>query len=1509
MSQYNYVVTVYDSNSITGAIYADLFGDGIDRLILVKPKSLLIYDINKGDLIIPNNLESNEVSDIPILRLVGEISTYKNIIQIAPWRPKGQEFDDILIYTEQYELILIRAYKLQNIEDNSTDSSVLYLNVIQSKDLFRPNLRKSNNIKMIIDSYIQRIILLIYEGCLQVVDCYTDLSLKMSVFTPPIMLRLSELNILDLCLINSSSNKCLLGILYDSGYSEDPRLLKLIDLPSDLKSWTYNMRIGMKIPSNIMKIVNYEDFNNDPLSNGLLLFGDGSVFYLTIGEILYNNNENLISQPLFIQCNFPSNYLEKVESGLTLPNIVDAIPIDGKLKRWLVLDNTGGLFIMVVYKDQNLKIENIKVDILGQYSPFSVLLSLKNDIYFIGSKICDSLVLYIYHNKPLIMQIIHNIGPIRDLLFIRDNEYREDIVNENPLSNTQISKNLSLPLVAACGFGNSGSFKIICNGIGLNQYLILQDLIIPYTTRLYHIRLRNTKFDMGSYSKIYIIQSGHNFTKFFTYNMKQEDFNDTYYLNIRKEVDTDYQNNTNFTMSNNIHPRSFSSNSLLSMKEVELSGLISNEETLQICFCSNGYFVQVTPRGIFTHGIGKDNKLNAWIFQDFLKSDTCELKEFFNKFNHSELNIEKAHIDEKNSFIVLCLTFGVILVGRVEELGFRVVTSKIVSQILEELNKVDIDTNFDNFNFVDEISSCGVFFRTDQILIFISTWQQPDILCFEFNSDLQSTGDQTINLICRFHTGFQNHELLITCIYVSILSQEDGHKKNHKSIDYPLYVLIGTSQGHLQLYYDSSLSSKALENNFETMNTNLDKSKSNILFYSCDNTRSKEFELFSTWKVSNTYISNIYPLNMHNNDINLLICCEQPKILHWKPSYKENSIGLWTFYNIHSPWISQAIQLDSCDTKLTSTSKSHETFILYLCHHIDQNLNASCKLANTQPQEELNIRSNIEKPNIIKLTHSLRASSIDILQQYHCRSLQLNFTPERICYISNLNVYVVVGIWEKGLMKNSKSENKFLIQNNSTLKSSLSFVQALMCVISANNLEILHFKTLESSVYPTCLEYIELNINQTPENISESFIVLGTNKVGHINDYSNKSPNIDLPIGKLTLFSIRKLHSKFIVDEETSINAEGCPYAITRFQLGTILVAVENSVVTYEIIQYSTSSNYLKDTSILPSSSSSSSSCLLLDTLPENEKTPKFKFNKINSYSTHTMIVFLKLWKDEYLLVGDLMRSVGLWKYDKVAKQFEEICRDPSLAWVMDGIFINKNLYMVSDENKNVRILTKPENPINDEMDTVLQSIAHFHSGEIVSTFQKGKLMMPYPRCLQEINNIGLDFCHSLYSEQIVFGTAQGSMSVIFSLNADYKMFLQLIMFEEAIIAAIKKSLRTIYKDCKVCNLSIKQIKQLYIKESSSSFSGVIGTIGGEDVTPFQWNLSKNYQDYNYEYECSGASRGFISGDIIELFLKFSNELQEMVIQELKAIQIDNITIPETSKQLEHIIQQLRNIH
>lgn len=142
-------------------------------------------------------------------------------------------------------------------------------------------------------------------------------------------------------------------------------------------------------------------------------------------------------------------------------------------------------------------------------------------------------------------------------------------------------------------------------------------------------------------------------------------------------------------------------------------------------------------------------------------------------------------------------------------------------------------------------------------------------------------------------------------------------------------------------------------------------------------------------------------------------------------------------------------------------------------------------------------------------------------------------------------------------------------------------------------------------------------------------------------------------------------------------------------------------------------------------------------------------------------MLYLKA-KGDFILVGDLMRSMALLAYKPLEGRLDEIAHDFSPNWMTGVEIVDDDTFLGAENSFNLFTCQKDSAATSDEERNHLQQVGRFHLGDFVNVFRTGSLVM----------NHTLDQSAPITSS-VMFGTVRGSIGVVAGLPKELFEFLQ----------------------------------------------------------------------------------------------------------------------------------------
>ncbi|XP_014678579.1 PREDICTED: DNA damage-binding protein 1-like [Priapulus caudatus] len=124
--------------------------------------------------------------------------------------------------------------------------------------------------------------------------------------------------------------------------------------------------------------------------------------------------------------------------------------------------------------------------------------------------------------------------------------------------------------------------------------------------------------------------------------------------------------------------------------------------------------------------------------------------------------------------------------------------------------------------------------------------------------------------------------------------------------------------------------------------------------------------------------------------------------------------------------------------------------------------------------------------------------------------------------------------------------------------------------------------------------------------------------------------------------------------------------------------------------------------------------------------------------------------KGDFILVGDMMRSITLLAYKPMEGSLEEISRDFNPNWMTAIEILDDDTFLGAENSSNLFTCQKDSAATTDEERQHLQEVGLYHLGEMVNCFRHGSLVMQHPG----ENSTPTQGC-------VLFGTVNGAIGLV----------------------------------------------------------------------------------------------------------------------------------------------------
>ncbi|GFX77483.1 DNA damage-binding protein 1 [Trichonephila clavipes] len=447
--------------------------------------------------------------------------------------------------------------------------------------------------------------------------------------------------------------------------------------------------------------------------------------------------------------------------------------------------------------------------------------------------------------------------------------------------------------------------------------------------------------------------------------------------------------------------------------------------------------------------------------------------------------------------------------------------------------------------------------------------------------------------------------------------------------------------------------------------------------------------------------------------------------------------------------------------------------------------------------------------------HALLIGTIDEIQKLHIRNVPLGESPRRIAYQEDTQTFGVITTRidfhdSTGLQPTRRSASTQAL-NSSASTSSNSIIKVTqssgtsaddcgqevdvynLLIIDQHTFEVLHAHQFLPNEY--AISIISTKLGEDPN----TYYVVGTAIVN--------SDESEPKQGRFVTFLWKDSKLQQIAEKEI----KGAPYTIVEFN-GKLLAAINSTVRLYEW-------------------------------------TPERELHNECSYFNNIIALYLKT-KGDFILVGDIMRSLALLVYKPLEGSFEEIARDHHPNWMTAIEILDDDTVLGAENSFNLFVCQKDSAAPTDEDRQHLQEVGHFHLGEMVNVFRHGSLVMQHPG---EIT--------TPTQGSVLFGSVNGCIGLVTQLPEEYFNFLS---------------------------------------DVQAKLTKVIKSVGKIPHSFFRSFATERKQE---------QAVGFIDGDLIESFLDLRRDQMETVVQGLLFDDGSGMRRLATVDDLVKIVEELTRIH
>ncbi|XP_075983007.1 DNA damage-binding protein pic [Anticarsia gemmatalis] len=400
--------------------------------------------------------------------------------------------------------------------------------------------------------------------------------------------------------------------------------------------------------------------------------------------------------------------------------------------------------------------------------------------------------------------------------------------------------------------------------------------------------------------------------------------------------------------------------------------------------------------------------------------------------------------------------------------------------------------------------------------------------------------------------------------------------------------------------------------------------------------------------------------------------------------------------------------------------------------------------------------------------------TIDEIQKLHIRTVPLGETPRRIAYQEASQTFCVITMrvdkleWSLGggsaaVSVRASASTAAASSSGAPLAAPKHAPNAIdlevhnLLILDHHTFEVLHAHQLMTSEYAMSL--VSCKLGDDPNH----YYAVGT---AYLNPEESEPKQ-----GRILLFHWSE--GKLVQVAEKEIKG-GC-YTLVEFN-GKLLASINSTVRLFEWT---------------------------------SEKELRLECSHFNN----VVALYLKV-KGDFILVGDLMRSMSLLQYKQMEGSFEEIARDYTPNWMTAVEILDDDTFLGAENSFNLFVCQKDSAATSDEERQQMSYMGQFHLGDMVNVMRGGSLVNQHADTSAPV------------SHPVLLATVTGAICLVVQLN------------------------QTLYE---------------FLKRLQEKLTQTIKSVG---KIPHSF-----WRSFNTDIKTEPAE-GFIDGDLIESYLDLSREMQ-----------------------------------
>ncbi|KAI3631104.1 hypothetical protein MIR68_010594 [Amoeboaphelidium protococcarum] len=183
---------------------------------------------------------------------------------------------------------------------------------------------------------------------------------------------------------------------------------------------------------------------------------------------------------------------------------------------------------------------------------------------------------------------------------------------------------------------------------------------------------------------------------------------------------------------------------------------------------------------------------------------------------------------------------------------------------------------------------------------------------------------------------------------------------------------------------------------------------------------------------------------------------------------------------------------------------------------------------------------------------------------------------------------------------------------------------------------------------------------------------------------------------------------------------------------------------------------------------------LLIEIAAQSGKQESITMKTIGQYKGSSMIINLDICQSEYVLVGDMIKSVTILKYNQEKDTLDLVAQDYNKLWTTCCVFLDASNVCVATEDGMIIFMELEQDSATKKNNLVYKSA--FMTGEVINTLQAGSLGSNFTASMEQpVAAAASDEKSAQPPRSVIYSCASGAIGELRSLDSDQYSLLSML--------------------------------------------------------------------------------------------------------------------------------------